>query len=180
MSGISTMRLPLSSFTESKELRSIIPLVLVAFFNLVPVRANAQVSGEALSGTMTNEAGAVIPDVQVSLNKMATGFTRVVTTDVAGLYTAPDVPLGPYKRTVSGPGFTPQVWTGITITVGAKLVVNIAMKVGNPRLCRAGRIYKHTEVCEPVVRKLYGTAAFRAILASVARRGINNLHVDNT
>jgi hypothetical protein len=97
-----------------------ITLVLLAPLNFVPVRANAQVSGGTLSGTVTNESGAPIPNVQVSLSDVASDVTRAATTDVAGFYTVPNLPPGSYEMTVSALGFTTQVWTGITITVAAK------------------------------------------------------------
>src|ERR1700730_14417879 len=67
-------------------------LTLWVSLNLVPVRANAQVAGGSLSGTVTNESGAAMPQVQVSLKDMTASVSRVVTTDIAGFYTASDLP----------------------------------------------------------------------------------------
>src|ERR1700694_4353191 len=80
-------------------------LTLWVSLNLVPVRANAQVAGGSLSGTVTNESGAAMPQVQVSLKDMTASVSRVVTTDIAGFYTASDLPPASYEMTVSAPGF---------------------------------------------------------------------------
>src|SRR3984893_8733256 len=105
---------------------------LFVALNLLPVRANAQAAGGSLSGTVTNEAGAAMPNVQVSLKDMTAGATRVVTTDIAGFYTAPDLPPASYEMTVSKGGFTTQVWTPITVAVGAERVLNVVMQAGRP------------------------------------------------
>src|ERR1700731_1062598 len=105
---------------------------LFVSLNLLPVRANAQAAGGSLSGTVTNEAGAAMPNVQVSLKDMTAGATRGVTTDIAGFYTAPDLPPASYEMTVSKGGFTTQVWTPITVAVGAERVLNVVMRAGRP------------------------------------------------
>src|SRR6202790_4380816 len=107
-------------------------LTLWVSLNLVPVRAHAQAAGGSLSGTVTNESGAAMPSVQVSLKDRAAGATRVVTTDIAGFYTAPDLPPASYEMTVSKSGFTTQVWTSITVAVGAERVLNVVLHAGRP------------------------------------------------
>src|SRR5262249_6082032 len=62
---------------------------------------------------------------------MATGVARVVATGGRGLYTSPNLEPGTYEMTVEASGFTTQVRTNIAVTVGAKLVVNVAMQPGD-------------------------------------------------
>jgi len=94
---------------------------------------NAQVSGGALSGTIANESGAFLPNTQISVNEVATGATRVVTTDTQAFYTVPNLPPGSYEMTVSASGFVTQVWTAISVAVGAERVLNVVMRPGNPK-----------------------------------------------
>jgi hypothetical protein len=68
--------------------------------------ANAQVSGATLSGTITDPSGAIIAGAKVSITNTATGITRDVTTDSAGLYSAPNLLPGPYEFTVGASGFS--------------------------------------------------------------------------
>ena len=104
---------------------------LVAFSSFLEVRANAQVPGGAVSGTVTNGSRIAVPNARVTLKNVATGVTRVVTTDGGGLYTSPNLEPGNYEVAVAASGFTTQVRTGIAVTVGAKLAVNVAMEPGD-------------------------------------------------
>ncbi|MBI3896031.1 MAG: TonB-dependent receptor, partial [Acidobacteria bacterium] len=59
-----------------------------------------------------------------------TGISRTVSTDAAGRYLAPQLPLGNYEVTAEAPGFQTIVRSGITLTVGREAVVNFALQVG--------------------------------------------------
>ena len=89
-----------------------------------------QVVGATLSGTVTDQSGAVIPNAQISIRNTATGTTRSVTADAAGFYAAPNLLPGTYEITATAPGFSTEVQTGITLTVGGQQLLNITMKVG--------------------------------------------------
>src|SRR3989475_7881037 len=106
--------------------------VLLAFSNSFCVSLNAQMSGGSLSGTVTDNARAAIPNAQVTVTNVATGVTRTGVTDVAGSYTAPDLLPGSYQMTTAAPGFTTQIRTGIAVDVGAALVFNVVMQAGDP------------------------------------------------
>jgi hypothetical protein len=81
-----------------KQLLVLIPELLVFVFSSVALyRANAQVSGEMLSGTVTSQSGAAIPNARVSLRDLATGAPRVVFTSIAGFYAVLDLPPGVYE-----------------------------------------------------------------------------------
>src|SRR2546426_9009698 len=105
---------------------------LLAFFNLLSIGLNAQVSGGVLSGTVTDASQAAIPNVRVTLTNLATRVVRAVATDAAGLFTAPDLLPGSYEMTAAALGFTTQMRTDITVNVGASVVLNIVMQAGDP------------------------------------------------
>src|ERR1700674_4286713 len=105
-------------------------LALLLSFNLFCVRANAQVSGGAISGAITNASQAAVPNAHVTLRDVATGVTRAVTTDAAGFYTSANLAPGTYELTVEASGFSTQMRTDVAVTVGAKLVVNVGMQPG--------------------------------------------------
>ncbi|MGH9354602.1 MAG: carboxypeptidase regulatory-like domain-containing protein, partial [Terriglobia bacterium] len=108
-------------------------LVWLVIAVMVPVPAAAQVSGGTVSGAITDAAGAAMPGAKVSLTNMATGAATVMITDTRGFYMAPDLRPDTYDITVSAPGFVTQVRTGIAVAVGARLVLNVAMRPGNPQ-----------------------------------------------
>jgi hypothetical protein len=92
--------------------------------------AYAQVAGAALSGTVTDPSGAAIPNAEVVITNTATGIARTLSTSGAGYYSAPNLNPGPYKVAVNVAGFRAYTRTGITLTVGAQEVVDVAMTVG--------------------------------------------------
>ena len=102
----------------------------LAIILLSSVRVYAQVSGATLTGTVSDASGAVIPNAHISIRNVATGQVRAVTTDAAGFYTAPNLLPDSYEATVTAPGFSTEVRSGITLTVGAQQLLNITMQVG--------------------------------------------------
>ena len=103
-------------------------LVLLSMLVSVPVRA--QVSGATLSGTVTDLSDSGVPNVTVSIKNTATGIAREVATDTAGFYSVPNLTPGVYEVSFSAAGFSTQVQTGITLTVGAQQTLNSVLKVG--------------------------------------------------
>jgi hypothetical protein len=97
---------------------------------LISTPVRAQVVGATLFGTVKDQSGAVIPTSYISIKNIATGLTRAVKTDAAGFYTAPNLLPGTYEITATAPGFGTVVQSGITLTVGAQQVLDIAMRVG--------------------------------------------------
>ena len=101
----------------------------------------AQVSGGTVSGNITNSSAAPLPNIRVSLTNLQTGLTRTLTTDPRGFYTLPNLAPDTYEMTVSAPGFVTEVRTGVTVTVGAQLVLNVTMQPGNPeKVVRAAAV----------------------------------------
>jgi hypothetical protein len=89
----------------------------------------AQVAGATLSGSITDASSAALTEVQVSIKNVATEVIRVVTSDSAGFYTAPNLVPGEYRVTVVARGFVTSV-ADVTLTVGANQSLDMRMKVG--------------------------------------------------
>src|ERR1700688_4681132 len=96
-------------------------LVLLFFFCL-PM--NAQVAGGSITGTVTGESGAAMPDVRISVKDVRTGLTRTAAANMAGLYSVPDLSPGNFEMTVSASLFTTQLWTSISVTAGIERIFN--------------------------------------------------------
>jgi hypothetical protein len=167
--------------------------ILVAFLTLalnpmILVRVYAQVAGATLSGTVTDQSGALIPNGQISIVNVATGVTREVATDPAGFYTAPNLIPGTYEVTASAPGFATQVQTGITLTVGAQEVLNVTLTVRELPL--NGRSWTDLATLQPGVDAIQTQLPFTAgtnrgnrgfgdqITVSGARLQQNNYRLD--
>src|SRR6202790_3857011 len=93
-------------------------------------QAYAQVAGATLTGPVKDPSGAVVPNAQVSITDIDTSVSRSVSSNAAGLYTAPNLLPGNYELRVTSTGFRTQVERGITLTVGAQQQLDITMQVG--------------------------------------------------
>src|SRR4030095_10360878 len=100
-------------------------------FAAAPVALAQTVAVANLSGAVTDESGAAIPGVDVSVVQTDTAFTRTVITDERGVYALPSLPLGPYKLTAKLPGFSTFEQSGIVLRVGETRSVNVTLKVGS-------------------------------------------------
>src|SRR5438874_2302341 len=105
-------------------------LLAVTLGFLFPVASWGQVAGGAISGTVTDSSGRVIGNVQITINNLATGVTRDVTTNDEGFYSAPNLLPGMYQAKFSAKGFKTEARSGIALTVGATEVLDLTMKVG--------------------------------------------------
>ena len=99
-------------------------------FAFLALTALAQQSATAtLEGSVTDANNAVVPNAKVVIRSPDTGLTREVTTDANGSYRIPALPPGNYQLTVSAAGFAESKFSGITLTVGQKLNLDLALKV---------------------------------------------------
>ncbi len=90
----------------------------------------SQVVGGTISGTVVDPLGAVVPRAVVVVRNEDTGGERRLTTDGSGAYAAPSIPVGTYTLSVSGEGFALQVRTGIALTVGQAVRLEILLHPG--------------------------------------------------
>lgn len=97
---------------------------------MLPAPAQGQVTGATLSGTLSDPSGAAIPNAQFLIKNLGTGIITTTTTNASGFYTAPNLISGSYEMRVTAPGFSTEVLTKITLEVGAQVVKNITLKVG--------------------------------------------------
>ena len=91
-----------------------------------PARAQGEAS---IWGLVTDPSGAAVPAASVKVQNVETGATRNLVTDTAGRYDAPLLPVGGYKVSVEKSGFQVQIKTGITLVVGQRVEVDVALGV---------------------------------------------------
>jgi outer membrane receptor protein involved in Fe transport len=81
-----------------------------------------------IKGTVSDSSGAVIADVKVTLLNVQTGVSTITSTNSAGIYDVPSVPIGEYKITFSKTGFRNSVHQGLTLqiqTIGVDAVLQV-------------------------------------------------------
>jgi len=101
-------------------------LVLVLGSGLVFAQAVSQISG-----TVTDQSGAVVPGTSVTATQTDTNITRTVMTNGAGEYVLPNLPIGPYRLEASKEGFRKYVQTGIVLQVSSNPVIPVQLGVGD-------------------------------------------------
>jgi hypothetical protein len=81
-------------------------------------------------GTVTDMSGAAIADASVVVKNVQTGASQTAVSDAQGRFRAPDVAVGDYELNATKAGFSTVVRRGVSVTVGAQLVVDFALAVG--------------------------------------------------
>jgi hypothetical protein len=104
-----------SAFTTSSKAPFGIVLLL---FLLLPREVPAQ-SLSAITGTVVDPSGGVVPDADVSCVNTETGLKYHDRTNAQGLFRFPDLPIGVYEITVSSAGFQRLVRSGILMLTGS-------------------------------------------------------------
>src|SRR5688572_24502062 len=104
-------------------------LTCASILILTPADAFSQATSQ-VSGRVTDTTGAVLPGVEVKLTRTDTGIVRDALTNEAGAYSFPSLNPGPFRLEATLPGFRTFVQSGIVLQVGANLVVDPVMEVG--------------------------------------------------
>jgi len=110
---------------------SLLCLVVASFLVTIFAQpANAQGLYGSVTGTVTDQTGAVVPGAQVTITNDATGLKRQTTTDGIGLYRALDLPQGTYTIEVSASGFKPLKKTNVGMRIGQVNLQDLQLEVG--------------------------------------------------
>ncbi len=84
-----------------------------------------------ISGTVTDPAGAVVPDAKVSITSERTGETQSATTNEVGVFSFVAVPPGAYTIKIEHAGFKTAQRTGVVLSANEHLATGaIQLEVG--------------------------------------------------
>jgi Carboxypeptidase regulatory-like domain/TonB dependent receptor len=75
----------------------------------------------SVSGTVTDQTGAIIPGATITVTNIAQGVQRQVTTNGQGIYTFPSLPVGTYDIQAESSGFRPSKRTGVVVDADSVL-----------------------------------------------------------
>jgi hypothetical protein len=95
-----------------------------------PSTTYAQVLYGSLVGTVTDPAGASVPNANVRITSLGTTQSREAETDSSGTYTFPAIPGDTYDIVVSRTGFQKFTMRGINVAADAKVRVDAVLTVG--------------------------------------------------
>ena len=84
-----------------------------------------------LVGLVTDNTGAAVPGVDITVTGVATNFERKVTTNDQGTYTIPFLPPGEYRLTVQKQGFQKISRENVHLEVNQTARLDFTLTVGS-------------------------------------------------
>jgi hypothetical protein len=160
-------------------------LAKIAVVCAVAVLTPAAVFAQAITGTVRDTSGAVLPGVNVEASSPAL-IERVHTavTDAGGLFRIVDLRPGVYTLTVSLPGFATVKREGIELTGTATLTIPIDLKVGELQetvtvtgaspVVDVQNTRRETVISSDVIASLPATRAYGSILNAMPGVTVDN------
>src|SRR6516164_521248 len=104
-------------------------ICLLAFLLFPAGLAQAQGVGSsgAITGTVVDSSGAVMPKVTVGIVDTQTGLKREVTTDTAGQYRVTGLSPSSYEVSAAAAGFATAVRRNVTVAIGQTVISDFRM-----------------------------------------------------
>src|SRR5262245_38469230 len=109
--------------------RKLVLICTIAALLAVPWAAHAQRTTGDIRGVITDQSGAILPGVTVTLRGPMVAGARTTVTNEEGIYRFPDLPPGIYEVTAELAGFTTTAQTAIQVLLGGSTEVNAQLKV---------------------------------------------------
>lgn len=121
-----------STFSSSRlTVSAICFLLLFVVHSSLSTNVHAQSSTATLTGTVSDQAGAVIPGVNVAVINFDQGFQRSTTTSEDGIFIVTTLPPGKYTVKAGREGFITTEMRDVVLNVNAYVDLKISLKVGN-------------------------------------------------
>lgn len=89
-----------------------------------------QIGGATILGTVTDPGSSLIVGATIKIVHLPTNTISTATTNGAGIYTFPDLPIGPYQLSAEMQGFKRVVRSGVVLQVGDRAQVDFRLEVG--------------------------------------------------
>lgn len=105
-------------------------LAFIALGVVLPVTTFAQVDAGAISGTVKDPSGGVIPGVKVTIANEDTGLSTSTTSGSAGEYVFSPVKIGRYSVSAEMKGFQKVQQKNVTVDVQERVVVDFTLAPG--------------------------------------------------
>lgn len=108
---------------------------LLSFVLIVPIVfvdtlwAQSQLGTGAVRGVVTDPSGTAVLGAIVTVTNTGTGLVRRMTTEEAGLFNVPVLPIGQYTVRVEKSGFATQERTDLTVNVGSTATLQIQLTI---------------------------------------------------
>src|SRR6266403_1685280 len=90
----------------------------------------AQEVTATVTGTVLDTSGAVVAGAVISAKSIERGIVYSATTNEAGLYRIPQLPVGSYELRIEKPGFASVAYPAFTLQLNQVATIDVQMKVG--------------------------------------------------
>ena len=110
--------------------RNVCFLLALALIPWLAIVARADTVG-SISGTVTDQTGAVIPDTTVTALNLDTTGQQTTKTNANGFYNFTALPVGRYEIEILREGFEPYKRTGLVIDVNSELRADVVLSMGS-------------------------------------------------
>src|SRR6185312_8516992 len=109
------------------------PSLAIALLLLTSVSISLAQAGATgtIIGTVTDASGATVANARVTIVNSATNVAKETATSSTGTYAVPFLIPGTYNVSVGSAGFSTQNVTGVTLSVGKEIAVNVQLKPGS-------------------------------------------------
>jgi hypothetical protein len=104
-------------------------LAFASFLTASPLLL-AQYDNGSVVGTVKDKTGATIPGATVTITNNGTSIAATTKTDASGNYEVPELKVGTYTVTATAPSFSDAVAQNITVSVGIRTRIDLALQVG--------------------------------------------------
>jgi hypothetical protein len=127
-------------------------------FLLSAVSLYAQSPTGILTGTVTDQSGAVVPDSTITITNKGTSASRAATVNAEGVFSAPSLDVGQYEVRVEAKGFSTtvreaEVQAGVTTTVNIPMTVGATSDVVNVEAAGAQINYESNTIQGVITRQ---------------------------
>src|SRR3981081_2166052 len=111
---------------RSKTLLSLLSLALTCF---VPT-GHAQQGRGTISGAVTDQTGAALKGVKVTLINTSTNTSSNAVSNGDGYYTFPPLMVGNYEVSAESAGFKKEIRRGINLQIDQSAEINLQLQIG--------------------------------------------------
>jgi hypothetical protein len=105
-------------------------LLIGLIVTLAAVTVFGQSNLATITGTVTDQSGAVVANAQVTATNVGTNAATTVTSNAQGYYTIVNLPIGTYALSVDKAGFKHFERKGLTLEVSQIAQINVVLPVG--------------------------------------------------
>ena len=107
------------------------PVASVVVISMCMAVGRAQTVTGTVTGTVSDQSGAVIPGANVAAHNIDTGVNSSATSDSAGIYRIGFLPIGPYQVTVEAKGFGTQTLPVFQLEALQTATFNVKLATGS-------------------------------------------------